>query len=154
MWLRAGSPVAGVSGAVVPAADAAAGVGLALVCVSVAEAGSTSREAPVARQTAVTLPAIPPREAGALSRQLIAEGALRALGVTGARCRRHKTQDTFYWWFRAMGSASSVQTGSQSSDLCSRWARNGRWTGRTCRSSSRPRWGGTGTGRRLGHTRC
>lgn len=78
----------------VPAADAAAGVGLALVCVSVAEAGSTRGEAPVARQTAVTLPAVLPREAGALSRQRIAEGALRALGVTVARCRRHKTQDT------------------------------------------------------------
>lgn len=76
MWLCAGSPVAGVSGAVVPAADAAAGVGLALVCVSVAEAGSARGEAPVARQTAVTLSAVRPREAGALSRQLITEGTL------------------------------------------------------------------------------
>lgn len=92
MWLCTGSPVAGMSGAVVPTADAAACVGLALVCVSVAEAGSTHGEAPVARQTAVTLPAVRPREAGALSGQLITEGTLRALGVTVARCGRHKTQ--------------------------------------------------------------
>lgn len=92
MWLCAGSPVAGVSGAVVPAADAAAGVGLALLRVPVADAGSTRGEAPVARQAAVTLPAVRPREAGALPRQRIAEGALRALRVTVARCGT--TRDT------------------------------------------------------------
>lgn len=81
------SPVTGVSRAVVPAVDAAAGVRVALVGVSVTEARSAGGEAPVARQAAVTLPTVRSREACALSGQLIAEGTLRALRVAVTRCR-------------------------------------------------------------------
>lgn len=81
------SPVTGVSRAVVPAVDAAPGVRLALVGVSVAEARPAGGEAPVARQAAVTLPTVRSREASALSGQLIAEGTLRALSVAVTRCR-------------------------------------------------------------------
>lgn len=81
------SPVTGVSRAVIAAVDAAPGVRVALVGVSVTEAWSAGGEAPVARQAAVTLPTVRSREASALSGQLIAEGTLRALRVAVTRCR-------------------------------------------------------------------
>lgn len=82
------SPVTGVSRAVVAAVDAAPGVRVALVGVSVTEARPAGGEAPVARQAAVTLPTVRSREARALSGQLIAEGTLRALRVAVTHCRR------------------------------------------------------------------
>lgn len=62
-----------MSCAVVPAVEAAAGDGLTLVRVPVAEALSAGGEAPVARQTAVTLPPVRPGHTGALTRQRVAE---------------------------------------------------------------------------------
>lgn len=70
------SPVTGVSGAVVPAVDAASGAGLAVVGVSVAGAGSAGGEAPVTRQTAITLPTVRSRNTNTLTGQLIAERTL------------------------------------------------------------------------------
>lgn len=81
------SPVTGVSCAVVPAVDTAAGARVALVGVSVTEAWPAGGEAPVARQAAVTLPTVRSREASALSGQVIAEGTLGALRVAVTRCR-------------------------------------------------------------------
>lgn len=82
------SPVAGVSGAVVPAAEAAAGGGLALVRVPVAEAAAAGGEAPVARQAALTPPPGRPGHTSALTRQRVAEGVARAPGVAVTRCKR------------------------------------------------------------------
>lgn len=70
------SPVTGVSSAVVPAVDAASGVGVTLVSVSVAEAGSAGGEAPVTWQAAITLPTVRSRNTNALTGQLIAERTL------------------------------------------------------------------------------
>lgn len=85
------SPFAGVSGAVVPAVDAAAGEGVALLGVPVAEARVAGGEAPVTRQAAVALPSGHPGKAEALTRQLVAEGIQRAPGVAVARCREGNT---------------------------------------------------------------
>lgn len=57
----------------VPAVDAAAAEGVAFVGVPVAEALAAGGEAPVSRQTAVTLPGVRPGQARALTRQLVAE---------------------------------------------------------------------------------
>lgn len=81
------SPFAGVSVAVVPAGDAAARERVAFVGVPVAEARAAGGEAPVSRQAAVTLAGVRPRSAGALTRQLLAEGMQRTLRVAGASCR-------------------------------------------------------------------
>lgn len=70
------SPVTGVSSAVVPAVDAAPGVGVTLVSVSVADAGSAGGEAPVTRQTTITLPTVRSRNTNTLTGQLIAERTL------------------------------------------------------------------------------
>lgn len=80
-----GLPVTAVSSGVVPAGGAAPGVSLAGVGMSVARAGSAGREAPVTRQTALTLLTVRSGHANALTRQLVAERTLGALGVACTR---------------------------------------------------------------------
>lgn len=74
----------------VPAAAAAAAFGVAFIGVPVAEAAPAGGEAPVTRQTAVTLASGGPGDAGALTRQLVAERVQGALGVAVARCKREE----------------------------------------------------------------
>lgn len=147
---RTGSPVAGVSGAVLPAAQAAAAGGVALIGVPVAEAAATGGEAPVARQAAVALASVRSGQAGALTRQLVAEGVPRALRVALARCETGQDRRGL----SGGGASAPARPPPADSDLCSRWLRSGRWPGRSGRSSSPPRWGDTDTGRRWGRTRC
>lgn len=81
------SPFTGVSVAVLPAGHAAARECVAFVGVPVAEARAAGGEAPVTRQAAVTLAGVRPGNAGALARQLLAEGMQRTLRVAVTGCR-------------------------------------------------------------------
>lgn len=73
LYNRRNSPVTGVSAGVVLAVNTASGVGVAVISMPVAGAGSAGGEAPVTRQTAIALPPIRPRNTVTLTGQLIAE---------------------------------------------------------------------------------
>ena len=62
-----------MSGGVISAADAAARVGVAGVCVAIAGAGSAGGKAPVTRQATITLPTVSPAHTVTLTGQLIAK---------------------------------------------------------------------------------
>lgn len=86
-----GTPVAAVSGGMVPAGSAAAGVGITGFCVSVTGAGTAGREAPVTREAAIALPTVCPDDADTLTAQLIADWTLGTLRVTCTICKTHNT---------------------------------------------------------------
>lgn len=84
-----------MSGGLFSAAQAFSGVGVALLCVAVAGAEATVGEAPVTRQTAVTLTAVCPGDTHTLACGLVAERILRSLGIaiTGWGERAGKERD-------------------------------------------------------------
>lgn len=117
LYHRFNSPVTAVSGAVVPAVDAASSVRVAVIGVSVAGAGAAGGEAPVARETAITLPTVRSRNTNTLTGQLIAEQTLWTLRVACTRCKHKKTQKTqntvcIYCMFMTVGKPENIKISS------------------------------------------
>lgn len=101
LWKRSGAgegaivPLTVVSRRVVPAAQALPGVGVTVISVAIAVARLAAREAPEARQAAVTLPPIHPRKTVALARLRVAEGIVRASDMAFTCCNERGRRAAF-----------------------------------------------------------